>query len=235
MQPPLKPRILLAEDEIDLAAFVSDGLREADFEVDHFADGEKALAQAHSVSYSALILDIMLPGMDGLEVLRRLRKTGNAVPVIIITAKGAADERVEGLELGADDYMVKPFYMAELIARLRSVLRRSEGQSHSVLTVKDLSIDMMSREATRAGQKIDLTAREFQLLAYMMEAEGRVLTRTQILENVWDYHFDPGSNIIESTIRRLRSKIDQGFGEPLIETLRGVGYRLGGDASKGAK
>ena len=235
MQPPLKPRILLAEDETDLAAFVSDGLREADFEVDHFADGEMALAQAHSVSYSALILDIMLPGMEGLEVLRRLRKTGNAVPVIIITAKGAADERVEGLELGADDYMVKPFYMAELIARLRSVLRRSEGQSNSVLTVKDLSIDMMSREATRAGQKIDLTAREFQLLAYMMEAEGRVLTRTQILENVWDYHFDPGSNIIESTIRRLRSKIDQGFGEPLIETLRGVGYRLGGDASKRTK
>ena len=232
MQPPVKARILLAEDEADLASFVSSGLREAGFEVDHFADGEKALAQAHSVSYSALILDIMLPGMDGLDVLRRLRKTGNAVPVIIITAKGAADERVEGLELGADDYMVKPFYMAELIARLRSVLRRSSGQPHGMLTVKDLSIDMMSREASRAGQKIELTSREFQLLAYMMEAEGRVLTRTQILENVWDYHFDPGSDIIESTIRRLRSKVDQGFEEPLIETLRGVGYRLGGEASK---
>ena len=177
-------------------------------------------------SYDAIVLDVMLPGRSGLEILKMIRAGHNNVPVIIITARGETEDRIEGLDLGADDYLPKPFFVEELIARLRAIWRRSSEAGMSVLSVGTLSANLMKREVVRSGVQIEMTPKEFSLLAFLMRAPGRVLTRTQILEQVWGYHFDPGTNLVDVYIRRLRSKIDIEGEVPLIETLRGVGYRM---------
>ncbi len=219
-------KILLVEDEKEIADFVKDGLGEQGFSVDYCDNGADGLTLATSRSYDAIILDIMLPGRDGLSILKLLRERQNNVPVVIITARGETEERIEGLNLGADDYLAKPFYMDELIARLRAVWRRSAGEGLSVLNVADLSANLMDREVRRGDELIDMTPKEFSLLVYLMRSPGRVLTRTQILEQVWDYHFNPGTNLVDVYIRRLRNKIDTEGKVPLIHTLRGVGYKM---------
>ena len=219
-------KILLVEDEKEIADFVKDGLGEQGFVVDDCDNGTTGLELARMGSYDAVVLDIMLPGRDGLSILKLLREQNNNVPVVIITARGETQERIEGLNLGADDYLAKPFYMDELIARLRAVWRRSAGEGLSVLTVADLSANLMDREVRRSEELIDMTPKEFSLLVYLMRSPGRVLTRTQILEQVWDYHFDPGTNLVDVYIRRLRNKIDVEGKVPLIHTLRGVGYKM---------
>jgi two-component system OmpR family response regulator len=219
-------KILLVEDEQEIADFVRDGLGGQGFSVDHCDNGEDGLAMATSQSYDAIVLDITLPGQDGLSVLGQLREKNDNVPVVIITARGEAEDRIEGLNLGADDYLPKPFYMDELIARLRAVWRRSAGEGASVLSMADLTANLMDRKVTRGDETIDMTPKEFSLLVYMMRSPGRVLTRTQILEQVWDYQFNPGTNLVDVYIRRLRNKIDTEGKTPLIHTLRGVGYKM---------
>ncbi len=214
------------EDEIQISSFIENGLKEQGFIVDVANNGLDGLDFATDRAYDAIVLDVMLPGRDGLSILRQLREAQNTVPVILVTARDGKGERVEGLDLGADDYITKPFYMDELVARLRSVWRRSAGQGLSVLTVADLQVNLMSHEVMRGGTSIELAQKEFALLVYLMRSVGRVMTRTQILEQVWEYQFDPGTNIVDSYIARLRRKIDDGFEPALIETLRGVGYRL---------
>ncbi len=219
-------KILLVEDEKEIRNFVRDGLEEEGFAVDACDNGSDGLAMASEQSYDAIVLDIMLPGRDGLSILRLLRERGNNVPVIVITARGESQERIEGLNLGADDYLAKPFYMGELIARLRSIWRRSAGEGLSLLSIDDLTANLMTREVRRGERQIDLSPREFSLLVYFMRSPGRVLTRTQIYEQVWDYHHNPGTNLIDVYVRKLRKKITAGDEDPLIETLRGVGYRM---------
>jgi DNA-binding response OmpR family regulator len=219
-------KILLVEDEQEIADFVKDGLGEQGFSVDHCDDGSEGLELAMSRSYDAIVLDIMLPGEDGLSILGQLREAQNQVPVVIITARGETEERIAGLNLGADDYLAKPFYMDELIARLRAVWRRSLGEGSSILSVADLSANLMDRVVKRGDESIEMTPKEFSLLVYLMRSPGRVLTRTQILEQVWDYHFNPGTNLVDVYIRRLRNKIDTEGKVPLIHTLRGVGYKM---------
>ena len=218
-------KILLVEDEQEIADFVK-GLGEQGFSIDHCDNGDDGLVLATSRCYDAIVLDIMLPGRDGLSILQQLRGKQNNVPVVIITARGETQERIEGLNLGADDYLAKPFYMDELIARLRAVWRRSAGEGSSVLSLDDLSANLMDREVKRGDEAIDMTPKEFALLVYLMRSPGRVLTRTQILEQVWDYHFNPGTNLVDVYIRRLRNKIDTEGKLPLIHTLRGVGYKM---------
>ncbi|MFT4548055.1 MAG: two-component system OmpR family response regulator [Verrucomicrobiales bacterium] len=219
-------KILLVEDEKEIADFVKEGLGEQGFSVDYCDNGTDGMTLATSRAYDAIVLDIMLPGRDGLSILKSLRDKQNNVPVVIITARGETEERIEGLNLGADDYLPKPFYMDELIARLRAVWRRSAGEGLSVLNVADLSANLMDREVRRGEGLIDMTPKEFSLLVYLMRSPGRVLTRTQILEQVWDYHFNPGTNLVDVYIRRLRNKIDTDGKVPLIHTLRGVGYKM---------
>ncbi|MFT5465503.1 MAG: two-component system OmpR family response regulator [Verrucomicrobiales bacterium] len=219
-------KVLVVEDEKQIASFVENGLKEQGFSVDVCRDGVEGMEMASSKAYDAIVLDIMLPGRDGLSILRKLREDQNTVPVILVTARDGRDERVDGLDLGADDYITKPFYMDELIARLRSVWRRSAGQGLSILSVADLRANLMTHEVHRGDERIELAHKEFALLVYLMRSAGRVLTRTQILEQVWEYQFDPGSNIVDSYIARLRRKIDHDFDTALIETLRGVGYRM---------
>lgn len=219
-------KILLVEDEPEIGALVRDGLTTEGFEVDYCEDGDSGMEAATSKSFDAVVLDVMLPGKSGLEILKKLREGHNNVPVIIVTARGESDDRIEGLNLGADDYLPKPFFVEELVARLRAIWRRSSDTGMSLLSVGSLSANLMSREVKRSGHLIDMTPKEFALLAFLMRAPGRVLTRTQILEQVWGYHFDPGTNLVDVYIRRLRTKIDI-EGEPqLIETLRGVGYKM---------
>lgn len=219
-------KILLVEDEQEIADFVKDGLGEQGFSIDHCDNGEDGLAMATSVGYDAIVLDITLPGQDGLSVLGQLRERNDNVPVVIITARGEAEDRIGGLNLGADDYLPKPFYMDELIARLRAVWRRSAGEGGGVLSMADLTANLMDREVKRGEEAIDMTPKEFSLLVYMMRSPGRVLTRAQILEQVWDYQFNPGTNLVDVYIRRLRNKIDTEGKTPLIHTLRGVGYKM---------
>ena len=218
-------RILVVEDEQKIAGFIRQGLEEQGFTVEIATDGRDAVALATKQSYDALVLDIMLPGRDGLSILRGLRDRRNTVPVILLTARAEPNERVEGLNLGADDYLTKPFYIAELIARLQAVTRRVTGDKLSVLQVDDLVVNLITREVRRGERVIDLTAREFGLLEYLVRTPGRVLTRTQLLEHVWGYNFDPETNLVDVNIRRLRKKIDEGAAVPLLETVRGVGYR----------
>ena len=199
-------------------------LEEQGFSVEVCANGDDAYAIARVHSFDAILLDIMLPGRDGLSVLRLLRQGGNEVPIIIITARGDVTERIEGLNLGADDYIAKPFYIDELLARLRSIWRRASGNGLSVLCVGDLSINLMTREVMRNEVSIDLTAREFALLEFLMRSPGRVLTRIQIFEHVWNYHFHPKTNLVDVYIQKLRRKIDDSIEEGLIRTVRGVGY-----------
>lgn len=219
-------KILLVEDEAEIGDLIKTGLEKEEFSVDYCKDGDSGMEHAMSNSYDAMVLDVMLPGKSGLEILKMVRAGQNNVPIIIITARGETEDRIEGLDLGADDYLPKPFFVEELIARLRAIWRRSSETGMSVLNVGTLSANLMSREVVRSGRQIEMTPKEFSLLAFLMRAPDRVLTRTQILEQVWGYHFDPGTNLVDVYIRRLRSKIDFEGEIPLIETLRGVGYRM---------
>ncbi len=198
--------------------------------VDVSHHGDEGFIAATTRPYDAIVLDIMLPGRDGLSILRNLRERRMAVPVILLTARGELNERLEGLNLGADDYLTKPFFIEELVARLHVVTRRASGSSQSILAVGDLTVNLLTREVTRGARRIELTAREFELLEHLARSPGRVLTRAQICERVWNYDFDPGTNLVEVYIQRLRKKVD-GEGEAkLIETIRGVGYRMKSDA-----
>src|SRR3989440_3569510 len=228
-------RILLVEDDARIARFVSRGLREQTYAVDVAADGDDALYKAAINDYDAVILDVMIPGRDGFEVCRELRAAGSNVPVIMLTARDTIEDRVEGLDTGADDYLTKPFEVAELLARLRALLRRGHVVRPEQIVVADLVIDARAHSVTRAGRKIELTAKEYALLEYMARERGRVLTRAEIAEHVWDENFDPLSNLIDVNINRLRHKIDDGFSPPLIHTRRGAGYLLSApDDSRGA-
>ena len=218
-------RVLLVEDEARVRSFIKRGLIEAGLALDEAADGDRALEIAFEADYDAIVLDLTLPGLDGLEVLRRLRGEGCATPVLILTARDSIDDRVRGLDAGADDYLVKPFAFAELLARLRALMRRGTSLS-SVISVGDLTIDLASRKVDRAGIQIDLTSKEFALLEYLARRAGQVVTRTMISEHVWDINFDTLSNVIDVYIRYLRRKIDDPFDEKLIHTRRGVGYVL---------
>lgn len=219
-------KILLVEDEAKIADFARKGLEEAGFTVDHADQGDDGYHLATTGSYDAIVLDIMLPGRDGLSILRQLREKKNAVPVILLTARSELNERLDGLNQGADDYLTKPFYVEELIARVHAVTRRSAGNELSVLKVDDLSVNLITREVTRGEEKIELTTREFALLTYLMRSPGRVYSRTQIHEHVWNYGFEPGTNLVDVYIQRVRKKIGCSGKDSLIETVRGVGYRM---------
>jgi DNA-binding response OmpR family regulator len=223
-------KVLLIEDEKKIAAFVRKGLEARGFVVDVSHRGDEGFAWATTRPYDALVLDILLPGRDGLSILRNLRERKIALPVILLTARSELNERVEGLNLGADDYLTKPFHIEELIARLHAVARRATGASQSMLAVADLTMNLLTREVRRAGQRIELTTREFSLLEHLLRSPGRVLTRVEICERVWEYHFDPGTNLVDVYVQRLRKKVDEPFAAKLIETIRGVGYRLKADA-----
>ncbi|MGI9132693.1 MAG: response regulator transcription factor [Rhodoferax sp.] len=223
-------KVLLVEDEQKIAGFVMAGFKEQGFLADHCANGIDGYDRASSGSYDAIVLDIMLPGRDGLSVLKGLRKAGNATPVILLTARNELDDRIEGLSLGADDYLAKPFFVEELIARVLALLRRVSGERQNRLTVGDLQLDRIAREVTWCGQGVDLTGREFNLIEYLMRSPGRVFTRTQILEHVWGYDFDPSTNVVDVCIQRIRKKMASiganVQGESPIDSVRGVGYRF---------
>jgi two-component system OmpR family response regulator len=222
-------RLLLIEDDAEVAGFVAKGLKESGHTVDHATDGKDGLLLASTEAYDALIVDRMLPGVDGLTIIQTLRGAENTTPILILSALGEVDDRVKGLRAGGDDYLVKPFAFSELSARLDSLLRRSQAPEATAtrLAVGDLVMDRLTREVNRAGEKIDLQPREFRLLEYLMQHKGQVVTRTMLLEHVWDYHFDPQTNVIDVHISRLRAKIDKGFDKALLTTVRGAGYRLG--------
>ena len=223
-------RILAIEDDSEAAAFLVKALTESGHIADHAADGETGLGMALSASYDVLIVDRMLPGLDGLSLVQRLRALEVFVPVLFLTALGAVDQRVEGLRAGADDYLVKPYAMSELLARVEGLARRrTPEQADTHLVVGDLEMDLLSRSVTRAGQRIELQPREFKLLECLLRHSGQVVTRTMLLENVWEYHFDPQTNVIDVHISRLRAKVDKGFDRPLLHTVRGAGYILRAD------
>ena len=218
---------MVVEDERKIALFVQRGLKESGFVVDVVHHGDQALAVILDNHFDAVVLDIMLPGRDGLSILRALRQESNSVPVLMLTARGAISEKVEGLDLGADDYLAKPFSIDELAARLRALIRRKSGENLVRYRVQDLSLDVATRVAQRGSRRIDLTSREFGLLECLMRAPGRVFSRTQLCQQVWEYHFDPESNLVDVYIQRLRRKIDDGESSKLIQTVRGTGYRIG--------
>jgi two-component system OmpR family response regulator len=222
-------RILLVEDDPHTAGFIAKGLREDGHSVDHAGNGRDGLFLATTETYDAIVLDRMLPQVDGMTVLRTLCGASNRTPALLLTALGEVEHRVEGLRAGADDYLVKPFAYSELSARLDSLARRGTGGSGEPtrLRVDDLELDLLKREAARDGRSIELQPREFRLLEYLMRQAGRVVTRTMLLEAVWDYHFDPQTNVIDVHISRLRQKIDHGHATALLHTVRGAGYRLG--------
>ncbi len=220
-------RVLVVEDDIDVADYVTKGLREVGYTVEHVADGRDGLYLASSSTFDGVIMDRMLPGMDGLSVVKALRAAGVETPILILSALGQLDERVLGLRAGGDDYLTKPFGFSELHARLENLTRRRAGKSvETVLRCGDLEMDLLSRKALRAGKNLELLPREFKLLEYFLRNKDRVVTRTMLLEQVWDYRFDPHTSIIDTHISRLRKKLDEGFDKPLLHTLRGVGYRL---------
>ncbi|TKR29659.1 response regulator transcription factor [Luteimonas gilva] len=222
-------RILLVEDDPHTAGFIAKGLKEDGHAVDHADNGKDGLFLATTEPYDAIVLDRMLPQLDGMTLLKTLRGAGNRVPTLLLTALGDVEQRVEGLRAGADDYLVKPFAYAELSARLDGLARRGTAASAEPtrLRVEDLELDLLKRSASRDGKAIELQPREYRLLEYLMRQAGRVVTRTMLLEAVWDYHFDPQTNVIDVHISRLRQKIDHGFAAPLLHTVRGAGYRLG--------
>jgi DNA-binding response OmpR family regulator len=224
-------RALVVEDEKKIASHLRRALVEAGFSADVMHRGDDALTALREIPYDVAVLDIMLPGLDGLAVLKRLRAEANAVPVLMLTARGDVGERVEGLELGADDYLAKPFAIEEVIARVRALLRRRSGESLTIYGIADLKMDISRRQVKRGGRKVDLTAREFALLELLLRSPGHVFTRTQICEKVWEYHFEPGTNIVDVYIQRLRQKLDQEPASRLIHTLRGVGYYLAAEPS----
>jgi two-component system, OmpR family, response regulator len=221
-------RILIVEDDLEVARYLLKGLRESGYTADHAPTGNEGLAMASQEGYDALIVDRMLPGLDGLTLIETLRKAGKMTPVLILSALGDVDQRVRGLRAGGDDYLAKPFAFTELLARLEAVLRRGTAPNTPQTTLKagDLELDLLSRTVKRAGTVIDLQPREFRLLEYLMRHAGHVVTRTMLLEGVWDYHFDPQTNVIDVHISRLRQKVDKGFPTPLIHTVRGAGYSL---------
>ncbi len=219
-------RVLVVEDNPDMGPYLRQGLEEQGFAVDLVADGLRGFEYASAGVYDLLILDRMLPGRDGLEVLGSLRAKGIKTPAIFLTAKSAVNDRVQGLDAGADDYLVKPFSFAELLARIRVVLRRGGEAPPSILRVGDLSLDPASHAVERAGQRIELSSKQYALLQYLMRHAGEVVSRTMIQEHVWNYEFDGLTNVVDVHINRLRNKIDKGFERSLIHTLRGVGYAL---------
>jgi DNA-binding response OmpR family regulator len=219
-------RALVVEDDRKTAAFISKALKEEGFAVDLLCDGDTALATIAHTPFDVIILDIMLPGRDGLSVLRQMRAAHNTTPVLLFSARGGVNEKVEGLDAGADDYLPKPFALAELVARVRALVRRGGESKPVVLRVGDLTLDTVAHQAMRGGIKIELTSREYRLLEFLMRSAGRTCSRMMILEKVWDYSFDPGSNLIDVYIRRLREKIDAGFKTKLFHSVRGVGYMI---------
>jgi two-component system OmpR family response regulator len=220
-------KLLIVEDDREGAAYLKKALTQAGHTVDLAGDGREGLLLAAGESYDVIVLDRMLPQMDGLAILRTIRASGVKTPVLLLTALGGIDDRVEGLEAGGDDYLIKPFAIAELTARVNALARRPPPQEvQTILHVADLRLDRLQRTVTRGGVRIELQPREFQLLEYLMRHAGRVVTRTMLLESVWDYHFDPKTNIVETHVSRLRSKIDRGHAVELIQTVRGAGYRL---------
>lgn len=223
-------KVLLVEDEPKVADFVCSGLSSRGFEVTHARNGKRALEAARSEAFAAIVLDIMLPIVDGLTVLKHLRSEGNQTPVILLTARNELGDRIEGLSLGADDYLAKPFYVEELAARLQALIRRAAGDKQNLLQVGSLSLDRIARRASCHGQEIDLTTREYSLLEYLMRSAGQVFTRGQILEHVWGYDFDPTTNVVDVCIKRIRHKITSIEGNETmaspIESVRGVGYRF---------
>jgi two-component system OmpR family response regulator len=220
-------RVLVVEDDQVARDYLCNALKESGHVVDGVDDGMQGLQRATSERYDVLIFDRMLPSLDGLTVIETLRKAGNETPVLIVSALGEVDERVRGLRSGGDDYLVKPYAFAELLARVEVLAqRRSGGSQETQLVVADLEMDLLSRSVRRAGRRIELQPREFQLLEYLMRHSGQVVTRTMLLESVWDFHFDPQTNVIDVHISRLRRKIDKDFDVPLIQTIRGAGYSL---------
>jgi len=220
-------RILLIEDDLKLASFILKGFKEAGFAVDHCADGEDGLHMALSEPYDAAIVDIMLPKLDGFSLIDELRRQKNTTPVIILSAKRSVEDRIKGLQTGSDDYLVKPFSFAELLARVQALIRRASGTAESnTLVVGDLSMDLRTRKVTRGEKKIDLPPLEFSLLEYLMRNTGNVVSKTMIMEHVWDYNFDPQTNVVEVRICKLRDKIDNDFEKKMIHTVYGAGYVL---------
>ncbi|MGH9174900.1 MAG: response regulator transcription factor [Vicinamibacterales bacterium] len=222
-------RILIVEDEPVAAAVLAKGLREHAYVVDVAPDGQTALEHASGNEYDLVILDVLLPGMNGLDVCRHLRANGAAMPILMLTARAGLDERVEGLDAGADDYLLKPYHFPELLARVRALLRRGPVLGPSTVTVDDLTIDAATRRVERAGRAIQLTTKEYTLLSYLARRQGHIVTRADISEHVWDESFDPLSNVIDVYIQRLRRKVDDGHSRKLIHTRRGTGYVLTGD------
>ncbi len=220
-------RILLVEDDSKIASFIIKGMKEAGYVVDHAPDGNEGLALALTQSYDTAIIDIMLPKLDGLSLIAEMRKSKVTTPVIILSVKGSVEDRVKGLQTGSDDYLTKPFAFSELLARVQALIRRASGATEPTrITLGNLSINLLTREVTRGNKKMDLQPMEFSLLEYLMRNAGRVVSKTMIMEHVWDYNFDPETNIVEARICRLRDKIDRDFPEKLINTVRGVGYVL---------
>lgn len=218
--------ILFVEDEVKIANFVQAGLKEQGFVVDYCDNGNDGYNCALQNEYDAIILDIMVPGKDGLSILKNLRRQGQNVPIILLTARNELDDRIEGLNLGADDYLAKPFFVEELVARIQAVMRRGSPERQNSVCVGPIKLDRITREVTCNQQIIELTTREFNLLEYLMRSPGRVFTRTQILEHVWGYDFNPNTNVVDVCVQRIRKKIDPIGGNGCIESIRGVGYRF---------
>ena len=221
-------KILIVEDDSKIASFISRGLTQAGYTVDHLESAEECLQIAKNIPYDLIIIDIMLPGMDGITLIETLRSRGSIMPILILSARQSIDDKVEGLRHGGDDYLTKPFSFTELLARVQALIRRSSriSGSSAKLTAGALSLDLYSHEVNRSGQKIDLRPREFALLEYLMRNAGNVLTKTMIMEKVWNYDFDPQTNIVDVLISRLRNKIDKDYEKKMIKTIRGVGYVL---------
>ncbi|OUV18464.1 MAG: DNA-binding response regulator [Verrucomicrobiaceae bacterium TMED86] len=225
-------KVLVVEDDAKLSGFIQKGLEAEGFVVDLCSDGDEGYSLATTREYDAMVLDIMLPGRDGLSILRNLREKRIETPVIVLTARGSLNERLDGLKLGADDYMMKPFFVEELAARLHVVARRASGDSRSILSVGAVSLNLLSREAKVGETLIELSPREFALLSYFMRSPGRVFSRAQICEHVWNYHFDPGTNVVDVYIQKLRKKLGGDLSAQIIETVRGVGYRARKDEQR---
>jgi two-component system, OmpR family, response regulator len=222
-------RVLIIEDDQEVSSYIRQGLIQAGWNVDVAANGKDGLLMATTETYDALVVDRMLPGVEGLTLIRTLRASDNETPALILSALGEVDDRVKGLQAGGDDYLVKPFAFSELLARLEALVRRAKSvgtQNETTLALADLEVDLLRREVRRGDKKIDLQPREFQLLEFLLRHAGQVVTRTMLLEGVWNYHFDPQTNVIDVHISRLRGKIDKGFDKPLLHTVRGAGYRL---------
>jgi DNA-binding response OmpR family regulator len=218
--------ILFVEDEAKIANFVQAGLKEQGFVVDYCDNGDEGYSRALDNEYDVIVLDIMVPGKDGLSILKNLRRKGQNVPIILLTARNELDDRIEGLNLGADDYLAKPFFVEELVARIHAVVRRTAGDRQNLICVGPIKLDRITREVTCNQHIVELTTREFNLLEYLMRSPGRVFTRTQILEHIWGYDFNPSTNVVDVCVQRIRKKIDSIGGAGWLESIRGVGYRF---------